>query len=171
MDELLETRMNEETFNIENLDINYNKYLTFAIENESYCLKIEYVREIIGIQKITQVPNQLEYIKGVINLRGKIIPTMDIRKRFEKKERAYDDRTCIVVINIDDLTVGVVVDRVLEVISLNEKQIYAPKQSNVDVKSKYISGIGEVDNGIIMVLDCEKLIIPEDFDGIGKMLE
>lgn len=147
------------------------KYLTFSVDSKFYGIKIEYVREIIGIQQITHVPNQLGYIEGVINLRGKIIPTIDIRKRFEKEFREYDDRTCIVVVNIDELAVGVIVDRVVEVLNLNEKDISLPPQGHNDIKSKYTEGIGREDGKVIILLDCEKVIRPEDFDEMMKNID
>ena len=100
-------------------DTQKDKFLTFSVENENYGLDIKHVTEIIGIQGITQIPHQPHYMKGVINLRGKIIPTMDIRLRFNKEERSYDERTCIIVLNVNELDVGVVVDRVLEVMNKN----------------------------------------------------
>jgi purine-binding chemotaxis protein CheW len=147
------------------------KYLTFSVDEEYYGIKIEFVREIIGIQQITHVPNQLEYIEGVINLRGKIIPTIDIRKRFGKELREYDDRTCIVVVNIDDLAVGVIVDRVVEVLNLKDDQISLPPQGHNDIKAKYTEGIGREDGKVIVLLDCEKIIRPEDFDGLLKSVD
>ncbi|MGB3366951.1 MAG: chemotaxis protein CheW, partial [Acidaminobacteraceae bacterium] len=109
-------------------DTQRGKYLTFSIGKENYGLEIKYVIDIIGIQSITEIPDQPYYIKGVINLRGKIIPTMDIRMRFNKDYREYDDRTCIIVVEISDLSVGIIVDRVLEVIEIeNENISLAPK--------------------------------------------
>jgi purine-binding chemotaxis protein CheW len=106
--------------------INSNKYLTFSVGKEIFGLDIKHVDDIIGIQDITVVPEQPEYIKGVINLRGKIIPTMDVRARFKKEDRVYDDRTCIVVLNMQNTSVGVIVDRVVEVLDIDEDQISEP---------------------------------------------
>ena len=107
-------------------DKDEGQYLTFSVENESYGLEIIYVTEIIGIQRITEVPELPEYVKGIINLRGKIIPVMDIRLRFEKPFREYDEKTCIVVVEIEDISVGIIVDAVSEVITVRDEDIVPP---------------------------------------------
>ena len=89
----------EETFQMEE-DTQKDKYLTFSIGNEDYGIEIKYVTEIIGIQVITEIPELPNYVKGIINLRGKIIPVMDVRLRFKKEPLAYNDRTCVIVVDI-----------------------------------------------------------------------
>ena len=107
-------------------DTQEDKYLTFVIGKEDFGIEIRYVTEIIGIQGITEVPDMPHYVKGVINLRGKVIPVMDVRLRFGVDERPYDDRTCIIVININDQPVGLIVDRVLEVLDIQKSEIEPP---------------------------------------------
>lgn len=153
------------------IDTMENKYLTFSMDEDVYAIKINYVREIIGYQVITQVPNQVNYIIGVINLRGKIIPTMDIRLRFNKPEKEYDDRTCIVVVNVDELAVGIVVDRVEEVINLTSEMISKTPYFNTDVHDKYIGGIGKKDNQAIILLDCKKVVSSTDYDPFSNFKE
>lgn len=148
-----------------------NKYLTFSMDEDVYAIRITYVREIIGYQMITPVPNQVNYIKGVINLRGKIIPTMDIRMRFNKEARAYDDRTCIVVVNVDELAVGIVVDRVDEVMNLLPDQISKTPSFTSDIHEKYIEGIVKKDNHPIVLLDCKKIISSTDYDPFSGFRE
>jgi len=87
-------------------DTQKGKYLTFIIGKEVYGIEIKYVMEIIGMQQITEVPELPEYIKGIINLRGKIIPVLDVRLRFKKEPMEYNDRTCIIVVDIKDVSVG-----------------------------------------------------------------
>jgi purine-binding chemotaxis protein CheW len=95
------------------------KFLTFFVGREEYAIEIKYVTEIIGgIQTITEVPEVPDYIRGIINLRGKIIPVMDVNMRFKKEPKPYGDRTCITVIDIDELSVGLIVDDVAEVLSI-----------------------------------------------------
>ncbi|NLM79860.1 MAG: purine-binding chemotaxis protein CheW, partial [Clostridiales bacterium] len=94
------------------------RYLTFSLDSECYGIEIKYVTEIIGIQPITEVPEMPEYIKGIINLRGRIIPVMDVRLRFKKPFREYDERTCIIVIEIRDIVLGLIIDRVSEVLTI-----------------------------------------------------
>lgn len=146
------------------VDTQKDKYLTFAIEAEQYALEIQYVVDIIGIQEITDVPDQPEYVKGVINLRGKIIPVMDIRKRFKKEEREYDDRTCIIVVDMNRISVGIVVDTVLEVAYISDEVISPPPKFNSDYHNKYIAGIGMNNEDVIIVLDCSKLLNEDDIE-------
>ena len=131
------------------------KYLLFAIGNDVYGLDIRYVEDIIGVQNVTVVPKQPNYVKGVINLRGQIMPVIDIRIRFNQSERAYDDRTCIVVINVSDAAVGVVVDRVLEVVNIPE--ITVPP-SFADTNQNFMTGVGNYNDGVVLLVDCEALL-------------
>lgn len=104
------------------------KFLTFFVGREEYAIEIKYVTEIIGgIQTITEVPEVPDYIRGIINLRGKIIPVMDVNMRFKKEPKPYGDRTCITVIDIDELSVGLIVDDVAEVLSIPEENIDDPR--------------------------------------------
>jgi purine-binding chemotaxis protein CheW len=139
-------------------DTQKGKFLTFTLGNEAYGLDIKYVTEIIGVQEITEVPELPGYIRGIINLRGKIIPVMDVRLRFKKPFRDYNDRTCIVVVDIKDVSVGLIVDAVSEVISIQEQDIVPPPDLNKGFGNKYIRGIGKVGNEVKLLLDCNKLL-------------
>lgn len=147
-------------------DTQKGKFLTFSIENEYYGIEIKYVTEIIGVQVITEVPELPIYIKGIINLRGKIIPVIDIRLRFKKSEKDYSDRTCIIVIDIKDISVGLIVDNVSEVITITDDNIVAPPNMKTGFNSKYIKGIGKVGNEVKLLLDCNKLLNDEDLSKI-----
>jgi len=142
----------------EDEDTQKDKFLTFTVGKEDYGLEIYHVTEIIGIQKITEVPDMPDYVKGVINLRGKVIPIMDVRKRFKFEERAYDDRTCIVVVNINDTSLGLVVDTVKEVSDIPEKDIQPPPDIAEGNRQFFISGLGKVDDEVKILLDAEKLL-------------
>jgi len=144
-------------------DTQKEKYLTFVLDNESYGIGINNVTEIIGIQPITLIPELPDYIKGVINLRGKIIPVMDVRLRFKKTFRKYNDRTCIIVVDINDLTIGLIVDSVSEVLKILDQDIVPPPNLN-KVTNKYIRGIGKIDKDIKLILDCDKLVNNDDMD-------
>lgn len=139
-------------------DTQKGKFLTFIIGNESYGIEIRYVTEIIGIQAITQIPELPEYIRGIINLRGKIIPVMDIRLRFKKPFREYNDRTCVVVIDIKGISIGLIVDSVSEVLSITEENIVPPPEVSKSYSNKYIKGIGKAENDVKLLLDCHKLL-------------
>jgi purine-binding chemotaxis protein CheW len=114
--------------------------------------------EIIGIQPITEVPELPHYIKGIINLRGKIIPVMDVRLRFKKEANEYNDRTCIIVIDVKDIFIGLIVDAVSDVLDISSQDIVPPPEVNANSHSKYIKGIGKVGSDVKLLLDCEKLI-------------
>lgn len=139
-------------------DTQKGKFLTFSLEDEFYGIEIMHVIEIVGIQVITAVPELPEYVKGIINLRGKIIPVMDVRLRFKKEPKEYNDRTCIIVINIKDISIGLIVDSVSEVILIPDEDIIAPPDMGASDENKYIKSIGKVENGIKLIIDCEKLI-------------
>lgn len=157
-----------EQFLLEQEDTQKNKFLTFILGNENYGIEIRYVTEIIGIQPITEVPELPEYIKGIINLRGKIIPVMDVRLRFKKAFRDYNDRTCVIVIDIKDISIGLIVDSVSEVISIQETEIVAPPNLSKG-GNKYISGIGKVGNEVKLILDCDKLLNDEEIEDLTNI--
>ncbi len=146
-------------FLVEQEETQKDKYLTFTIGKEYYGIEIRYVTEIIGVQPITEVPELPEYIRGIINLRGKIIPVMDVRLRFSKGFREYNDRTCIIVIDADDILIGLIVDSVSEVLSIPDEDIVAPN----DLKgNKYIKGIGKTGSDVKLILDCRQLLAEEE---------
>ncbi len=134
-----------------------DKFLTFSIGNEFYGIEIKYVTEIIGIQPITEVPEMSDYMRGIINLRGKIIPVMDVRLRFGKSFKEYNDRTCIIVVDIEDISVGLIVDGVSEVMDICEENIVPPPEIGNNY-SRYIKGIGRMGNDVRLLLDCNKLL-------------
>ncbi|HHV29494.1 MAG TPA: purine-binding chemotaxis protein CheW [Clostridium sp.] len=135
-----------------------DKYLTFILGKEYYGIEIKYVTEIIGIQSITEVPDLPGYIRGIINLRGKIIPVMDVRLRFGKEFKEYDDRTCIIVIDSENILVGLIVDSVWEVMSIPNEEIVTPPDFN-ESENKFIKGIGKTGSEVKLILDCEKLLV------------
>lgn len=144
------------------------RFLTFQLDNESYGIEIGNVIEIIGIQPITELPGLPEYIRGVINLRGKIVPVMDVRLRFKKNLKDYNDRTCIIVADIDELSIGLIVDSVSEVIFISEAEIVVPPDLGKG-GYKFIKGLGKVGNEVKLLLDCEKLINYQDTDSLNKI--
>jgi len=152
----------------EDEDTQKDKFLTFTVGKEDYGLEIYHVTEIIGIQKITEVPDMPDYVKGVINLRGKVIPIMDVRKRFKFEERAYDDRTCIVVVNINDTSLGLVVDTVKEVSDIPEKNIQPPPDIAEGNRQFFISGLGKIDEEVKILLDAEKLLTKSDMSKVSS---
>jgi purine-binding chemotaxis protein CheW len=146
----------------EDVDTQENKYLTFVIGKEDFGIEIRYVTEIIGIQSITTVPDMPHYVKGVINLRGKVIPVMDVRLRFGVDERSYDDRTCIIVINIDEQPVGLIVDRVLDVMDMPESEIEPPPMIQKGKSNRFIQGMGKVGEQVKILLCASKLLFDQE---------
>jgi purine-binding chemotaxis protein CheW len=142
------------------------KFLTFYIADEDYGIAIRHVTEIIGIQKINEVPDMPDFVKGVINLRGRIIPVIDVRTRFLLPAREYDDRTCIIVVNIDENTIGLVVDKVNEVADIPDSNI-EPPPSGRRKGNNYIFGIGKIENEVKILLDVTKLLYETDVENIG----
>ncbi|SHJ38522.1 chemotaxis protein CheW [Propionispora hippei] len=150
-------------------DTQKGKFLTFSLGQEEYGIEIRHVIEIIGMQVITEVPELPAYIKGIINLRGKIIPVMDVRLRFKKEPREYNDRTCVVVIEISEVAIGLIVDTVLEVLVIQDENIIPPPEIGKAFHNKYIKGIGKVGNAVKLLLNCERLISDEETAVLSDM--
>lgn len=157
--------MADETM-IDNEDTQKDKYLTFHLAGEDYGIEILYVIEIIGIQSITEVPDMPSFIRGVINLRGKVIPVMDIRARFALPDRAYDDRTCIIVVNIDDVEVGLVVDEVSEVADIPAASVEPPPRTGKSAGGQYIQGMGKIEKDVKILLDVHKLLFNDEMKAL-----
>lgn len=150
-------------------DTQYGRYLTFNVGDEVFGIEIEYVTEIIGIQPITKIPEIVDYIKGIINLRGKIIPVIDMRLKFKKDAIAYNDRTCIIVVDTQEIIVGLIVDKVSEVMVIDDENIAPPPSSKTGIRNKYIKGIGKIENEVKLLLDCKKLFNEEETKTIGEI--
>lgn len=138
-------------------DTQKEKYLLFCLDDDLYGIGVSYVTEIVGLHPITPIPELPEYIKGIMNLRGKIIPVMDPRRKFGKEEKYVTDRTCMVVVEVEDITVSLMVDLVMEVAMIPEEETQPPPGLNTGSR-KYIQSIGKAGNLMIMLLDCRKLL-------------
>lgn len=138
------------------------KYLTFALSNEEYGLEILQVREIIGLMDITAVPKMPQYVKGVINLRGKVIPVIDLRLKFGMPKVDYTSETCIIVLNVNDSTMSIIVDRVSEVLDINKNDIEPAPSFGTKINTDFITGIGKVGGKVKILLDIEKVLTTED---------
>jgi purine-binding chemotaxis protein CheW len=148
------------------VEVQDGKHLTFSLGNEEYGIPILKVKEIIGLMEITHVPQTPEFIKGVINLRGKIIPIMDLRLKFRMCEREYNERTCIIVVEVDinhtKRPMGIVVDTVSEVVNIQSSEIEPPPQYGTKVESGFLTGLGKVKGKVVMLLNIEQIINCED---------
>lgn len=153
-------QMEADGSDIDHFDTQKGKYMTFKSGSEYFGLGIQYVQQIIQYQSITRIPETEDYIKGLINLRGKIIPVVDVRTRFRQGECEYNDKTCILVINVKSTTVGLIVEQIAEVVQLSEENILPPPSIGRADKghNKYVYGIGKVGNTVKLLLDPEKLL-------------
>lgn len=149
-------------------DTQKDKFLTFVLGNEFYGIEIKYVTEIVGMQPITEVPELPGYIRGIINLRGKIIPVMDVRLRFKKPLIEYNDRTCIIVVDIRDVSIGLIIDSVSEVMSIPEGDIVPPPEVSKGTGNRFIKGIGKFGGDVKLILDCDKLLSDEETDSLSN---
>ncbi len=139
-------------------DVRSGKYLTFCLDNEEYGLEILKVREIIGLLPITTVPRTPDYIKGVVNLRGKVIPVIDLRLKFAMTEAERTEETCIIVVNLGQVEVGIIVDRVSEVRDIDGKDIDDPPSFGTNVDSSFILGMGKSEERVSILLDITKVL-------------
>lgn len=143
-------------------DTQKDKYLTFRLAQEDYGLELRHVTEIVVIQKITEVPDLPAFVKGVINLRGQVIPVLDVRARFHLPERLYDERTCVVVVNIGDTAVGLIVDTVNEVLTIPAANLCPPPKLAKGRSARFIQSLGKVGDDVKILLDVNKLLFDEE---------
>lgn len=142
------------------------KLLTFSLGSEGYGLSILKVKEIIGMMHITPVPRTPNFVKGVINLRGKIIPVVDLRTKFNMDEKPYNERTCIIVVEVNlnntQRLLGVVVDMVSEVVSIDSSEIEPPPQYGTKLDHNFILGIGKIKDRVVIIIDIDEIFLQDD---------
>ena len=147
------------------------KYLTFVLGTEEYGIEILKVREIIGIMDITSVPQTPDYMKGVINLRGKVIPVIDLRLKFAMTEEEYTQETCTIVVEVNSSLIGIIVDTVSEVVDVGSEEIEETPQFGQGIDTDFITGLGKVKGKIIILLDIEKVMSTEELEMVKEMAE
>ena len=142
------------------------KYLSFTLGGEEYGIGILKIKEIIGMMPITAIPQMPEYIKGVVNLRGKVIPVIDLRTRFSMESVEYTERTCIIVVEIEGKTstvlVGIVVDSVSEVLNIRAENIEDPPSFGASINTGYILGMAKLEGGVKLLLDIDCVLAAEE---------
>lgn len=152
-----------------------NQYVSFNLDEEEYGIEVLLVQEIIRYQRPTKVPNASSLVQGVINFRGKVIPLIDMRAKFHMATREYDTFTVIIVLEVKGKTVGLVVDRVYDIVSLPEGSIQAADDDFIkDLKAEYLKGMGKLDDRLILLLEPDKILSFEEFrqvQQIGKSAE
>ncbi|MCP5058382.1 MAG: purine-binding chemotaxis protein CheW [bacterium] len=147
------------------------KYLTFIVADEVYGVPIAHIAEIIGAQRFTPVPDPRPYMRGVINLRGTVIPVLDVRTRLAMEPREVDRRTCIVVVQLDDTSVGLLVDTISDVIDVPPCSIEdAPRRKKSMVRDSVVTGLVQIEGKVRILIDLGRLLddvaaIPEDSPG------
>lgn len=148
------------------------KYLTFALGTEEYGLEILKVREIIGYMEITAVPRTPDYVKGVINLRGQVIPVIDLRARFGMELSQVSEQTCIIVVEVtqdqDSFSTGIVVDHVEEVLDIEGKNIEQPPNFGSTVNTDFILGMGKVGDSVKILLEIDKVLANTDLSALSN---
>ena len=148
------------------------KYLTFRLAEEDYGIPLRQVKEIIGMMPVTAVPQTPAHVKGVINLRGQVIPVSDLRLRFGMDAIAYNDRTCIIVVDIrgaeSTTRMGVIVDAVSEVLNVRKEEIEAAPSFGALARTEYILGMANMDESVKILLDIDRVFDPEDIALLEK---
>jgi purine-binding chemotaxis protein CheW len=151
------------------------KYLTFSIADEEYGIGILKVKEIIGMMTITTIPHAPGFVKGVINLRGKVIPVMDLRLRFGMEEIGYNERTCIIVVEIAGesgiVMIGIVVDSVSEVLNVKEEDIEETPTFGTGLNTDYILGMAKIGKGVKILLNIDQILNAEEVEPLKEAAE
>ena len=154
------------------ITIETGKYLTFVLEKETYGIGILKVKEIIGMMPITSVPRTPEFIKGIVNLRGKVIPVVDLRLKFNMASIPYSDRTCIIVVEIDGpsgtVPIGIVVDAVSEVLNIKEEEIEETPAFGAKMNTDYILGMAKKDDAVKILLDIDSVLNIKELESLNQ---
>lgn len=167
MEELKEELQEQEA------DAQKGKFMTFQAGKEFFGISISYVKQIIAMQPITVVPEVEDYIKGLINLRGKIIPVIDVRVRFKMEPKEYTDRTCIIVIDVKSTVVGLIVEKIAEVDTIMDDDIVPPPTlgRKDNEQNKYVYGLARTENSVKLLIDPERLIRQEVLEILEEIQE
>lgn len=146
-----------------------SKYLTFTLGAEEYGLEILKVREIIGLMDITRVPRMPDFVRGVINLRGKVIPVIDLRQKFGMETQEDTQETCIIVVDLSSTMMGVVVDKVSEVLDIADEEIEETPDFGVKINTDFIQGVGKSKGKVVMLLDIGMVLTAEETQSISEI--
>ncbi len=145
-------------------DEDSGRYLIFYIGDLLYSVKLSFVLEIIQIQNVTKIPCVAPYVRGAVNLRGKVIPVVDARVKFGLAPKIFDARTCIVILEVDNMNIGIVVDSVCEVSTIRNSQVSTPPK-NLDFCKRYLSSVFDTEMGLVLNLDFNKFF-DDDIDAV-----
>lgn len=158
------------------LKIHQNQYLTFELENEHYAIGVMKVREVVELEELTRIPKMPPYMRGVINLRGSVVPVLDLRMKFgmTATEKSIDTRIVVLEVMVsedEEIVLGALADRVNEVIDLSQEQIEAAPKIGTRLRNDVILGVGKRDQQFIIILDIDKIFSYEDIDQIVEAQE
>ncbi len=149
------------------------KYLTFKLANETYGIEILKVQEIIGLMSITSIPRTPHFVRGVINLRGKVIPVIELRKKFEMEAVEDTDHTCIIVVQVmgvnGPITMGVIVDEVSEVIDIADNQIEPAPSFGATIDTAFIMAMGKLGESVVILLDIDKVLSANEIQSLSSL--
>ena len=146
------------------LDDLSGRYITFNIGSSVYGIELLHVIEIINVQSITPVPNVPHYVKGITNLRGKILPVIDVRLKLKMEEKPYDDKSCIIVLLYEDIHIGFIVDSISDVVTIDSSNLSEHPEQGKLKADKYLKSVSKIGNRVILNLDCSKFI-DADYSG------
>ncbi len=149
--------------------ITEGRFLTFILGSEVYGIEILKVREIIKLMDITTVPRTPDYMKGVINLRGKVIPIVDLRSKFSMPEIEHTQETCIIVVEVNQTSIGIIVDSVSEVLNINSGEIEEAPHLGQDIDTNFILGLGKTKERIVILLDIELVLSSEELETVEQL--
>lgn len=151
------------------------KYLTFVLGREEYGIEILKIQEIIGIMEVTAVPKAPTFIRGIINLRGSVIPIVDLRSKFQMPPKEDSEKTCVIVVNVESphcerkVTMGIIVDEVSEVLAISGSQIDPPPDFGAAVDTKFIQGIGKLEKKVAILLDIDKVLKDREIAAVSTI--
>ncbi len=160
----VEEKVNKRIMENDNQEVETNQFVTFLIAGEVYGVEVLRVQEIIGMTGITHVPNSMHFMKGVINLRGTVVPVVDMRLRFEMEEKDYDNFTVILIVEVKGYMIGMIVDSVADVVDIPVKNIQDTPHFSASIQTDYIKGIGRIDEDLVIVLDVDRILSTDELE-------
>ncbi len=149
--------------------VRIHQYVTFSLGEEEHGIEITKVQEIIGYQGFTRIPNMPDFIRGVLNLRGTVVPVIDLRKKFGMEEKEYTKFTVIIILEAVERIMGIIVDAISDVVSFTDKDIQEAPSFNVKVRTDFIKGMGKIDEKLVILLDMDKVLSPEELEVIDNI--
>lgn len=145
------------------------QYVTFTLDKEEYGIKVLSVQEIVSVPEITSIPNTPPYIKGLINLRGSVTPLVDLRTKFRLAEKDVDRYTVVIVVNVNEKTIGIIVDKVSDVLSFNAENLQDAPNFSASIQTQFIEKMGNIEDRLVILLNIGKVLSDEELDSVEKI--